>query len=552
MSYRTFVASTSFVLFASAALFAQAPSEQKLRTEDLVKQAVERYNDNLRASALTRAAQDPSPSIAVVGAVNTPMTLDEAVRHALDNNLELAVERLNPQTFDLTLASLRANYKPVATSTFGRRDNTRPPSNLLNPGSPSVSTMTYNAGLSQNMQWYGGVAALAFSNSKVVSPTDKIASFDPQYNSSYLFSYTQPLMRGFKIDQTRQQMQTTIINRDNADLNLRARSTNTLANVRSAYWDYAYTIQAVDVARESLTLAQKLLSDNKVRVEVGTMAPMDVVQAEAEEATRQQTLTVSLALMRTAELALKRLIVGGTNDPLWTQHIDPVDRPDFQSVSIDVEGAVRTALQQRTDLQIARNNFNSNSVVLKSQRDQSLPDIDAVVSYGASGLGGTQYAFNSTGLDRVRTGVLVDGGYSNALGTLFGRDYPNWNLAVNISYPIGGNTAEAQAARTRLLLQQNQAQIRASELTVATEVTNAALQVTNSTESLAAARAARDLSQRRLDAEMSRFEVGMSTNYQVVQMQRDLRDAQNSELRALLNYRKSLVEYDRVQQAGAR
>ena len=120
-----------------------------------------------------------------------------------------------------------------------------------------------------------------------------------------------------------------------------------------------------------------------------------------------------------------------------------------------------------------------------------------------------------------------------------------------MNYPLGGNPSEAQAARTRLLIQQNQAQIRATELTVATEVTNAALQVTNSMESHAAARAARDLSQRRLDAEMSRFEVGMSNNYQVVQMQRDLREAQNAELRALLNYRKALVEFDRVQQAGA-
>jgi outer membrane protein len=247
------------------------------------------------------------------------------------------------------------------------------------------------------------------------------------------------------------------------------------------------------------------------------------------------------------------LIVGGTNDPLWAQHIEPVDRPDFQTASIDVESAVRTALQQRTDLQIARNAFESNNVLLKSQRDQSLPDVDAVLSYGAAGLGGVQYLFDKpSGLDRQRIGVAVNGGYGTALSTLFDRDYPNWSFALNVSYPIGGNAAEAQAARTRLLIQQNQAQIRASELTVATEVTNAALQVTNSTEALAAARAARELSQRRLDAEMSRFEVGMSNNYQVVQSQRDLREAQNSELRALLNYRKALVEFDRVQQAGAR
>jgi outer membrane protein len=545
---RKLVTSAYFVLLVSTVVFAQTAPADKARTEDLVKQAVDRYAAGIEAAAAVRAAaaQD-APS-----AVNVALTLEDAVQRAMDNNLEMAVERLNPQTFDFTLASLRANYKPVATSTFGRRDNVRPPTNLLNPGSPNVSTMTYNSGIAQNLRWGGGNMALTFNNGKIVSPNDRLASFDPQYNSSYLFSYSQPLLRGFKIDQTRQQMQTTIINRDNAELNVRARTTNTLAGVRSAYWDYVFSIQAVDVAQQSLALASKLLSDNKIRVEVGTMAPMDVVQAEAEEATRQQALTNAGAIMRTAELSLKRLIVSGTNDPLWSQHIDPVDRPNFQTASIDVEGAVRAALQQRTDLQIARNNFETNSVLLKSQRNQSLPDLDASVTYGASGLGGTQYLFSGTGLDRVRQGIAVQGGYNDALSTLFGREYPNWQFALNVSYPIGGNAAEAQAARTRLLIQQNQAQIRASELTVATEVTNAALQVTNAAEALAASQKARELSQRRLDAEMSRFEVGMSNNYQVVQSQRDLREAQNSELFALLRYQKSLVEFDRVQQAGAR
>jgi outer membrane protein TolC len=532
-------------MIASTAAAQSAPSDAA-RTDDLVKQALERYAAGVDAAAKARAEQETA------GATNVPMTLEEAVRRAIDNNLDITVERLNPQTFDFTLASLRANYKPVATSSFGRRDNVRPPTNLLNPGSPNVQTMTYNSGIAQNLMWGGGNVALTFNNSRIVSPEDRLASFDPQFNSSYLFSYSQPLLRGFRIDQTRQQMATTTINRDNAELNLKARTTNTLAAVRAAYWDYVYSIQAVEVARQSLALASKLLSDNKIRVEVGTMAPMDVVQAEAEEATRQQALTTATATMRTAELALKRLIVSGTNDPLWTQHIDPVDRPDFESVSIDVEGAVRSALQERTDLQIARNSFETNNVLLRSQRNQALPDVDALITYGAAGLGGTQYSFSGTGLDRVRQGVLVQGGYNDALRTLGARDYPNWQFALNVSYPIGGNNFEAQAARTRLLIQQNQAQIRATELAVATEVTNAALQVTNSTEALTAARAARELSQRRLDAEMSRFEVGMSNNYQVVQAQRDLREAQNSELRALLNYRKALVEFDRVQQAGAR
>jgi outer membrane protein len=528
---------------------AQTPARSaadNARMDSLVKQAVERYN----AGAEAARQNAPNQSVAVVGAVSVPLSLEEAVRRAADNNLDIQVERLNPQTFDLSIAGLEAVYHPTATSRYGRTDNVRLPTSLLNPGAPNISTMTYNAGVTQLMRWGGGSLVTSFNNQRQAS-SDVFSNFNPQFNSTLNFNYTQPLLRNFRIDATRQALQTTRISRDNADLNLTARSTNTLAAVRSAYWDYVFAIQAVDVARQSLTLAQKLLSDNRVRVEVGTMAPMDVVQAQAEEATRQQAVTTATATMRTAELSLKRLIVSGTNDPLWPQHIEPTDQPDFQAVTVDVESAVRTALQQRTDLQVARNNMASNNVLLKSLNDQRLPAVDLTTSYGGAGLGGTSFQFSGSGLDRVKTGE-IPGSYTDALRSLFDRNYPNWTMQVNVSYPIGGSAAEASAARTKLLITQNEAQIRASELTVATEVTNAALQVQNNVEGLAAARAARELSQQRLDAEASRFEVGMSTNYQVVQAQRDLRDAQNSELRALLNYRKSLVEFDRVQQAGAR
>jgi len=548
-----FVASVGVLLITSAIAGAQTSatkSDDQARMNGLVQQAVDRFNEGLQASARQNAAQTPSQSVAVVGAVSVPLSLEDAVRRASENNLDIQVERLNPQTFDLSIAGLQAVYHPTATSRYGRTDNVRLPTSLLNPGSPNISTMTYNAGVTQAMRWGGGSLTTSFNNQRQAS-SDVFSNFNPQFNSSLNFNYTQPLLRNFRIDSTRQAIKTTMISRDTADLNLKARTTNTLAAVRSAYWDYVYSIQAVDVARQSLTLAQKLLSDNRIRVDIGTMAPMDVVQARAEEATRQQAVTTATATMRTAELSLKRLIVSGTNDPLWAQHIEPTDRPDFQAVTVDVESAVRAALQQRTDLQVARNTMASNNVILKSLNDQKLPAVDLTTSYGGSGLGGTSFTFAGSGLDRVKTGE-IPGSYTDALSSLFDRKYPNWTMQVNVSYPIGGSAADANAARTKLLISQNEAQIRASELTVATEVTNAALQVQNNVEGLAAARAARELSQQRLDAESSRFEVGMSTNYQVVQAQRDLRDAQNSELRALLNYRKSLVEFDRVQQAGAR
>ena len=151
---RKLVAAASFVVFVSGAASAQTAASDAARTEDLVKQAVERYAAGLEA-ARAQSAQEPTDARR-----RCPLTLEDAVRRAIDNNLEMAVERLNPQTFDFTLASLRANYKPNATSTFGRRDNVRPPTNLLNPGSPNVSTMTYNAGIAQNLRWGGGNYAL--------------------------------------------------------------------------------------------------------------------------------------------------------------------------------------------------------------------------------------------------------------------------------------------------------------------------------------------------------------------------------------------------------
>ena len=139
---------------------------------------------------------------------------------------------------------------------------------------------------------------------------------------------------------------------------------------------------------------------------------------------------------------------------------------------------------------------------------------------------------------RTRCDALVD------------RDFPQWNLQVNISYPIGQSAAEASYARARVQLRQSLAEIKAIELTVATEVTNAVVLVESNLKRVDAARAARELAERRLEAEQSKFEVGMSTNFFVVQAQRDLADAQNVELRALLDYRKSLVEVDRLQQAS--
>ncbi len=328
-------------------------------------------------------------------------------------------------------------------------------------------------------------------------------------------------MRGFKIDNTRQQLMVNLINRDISEESARATTFQTLANVRNAYWDLVFAQSAVEVALRAVELADKLVEDNQARVEVGTLAPLDIVQAQAEAATRRQNLAAAEATAQTAELALKRFIVNGTDDPLWRQTLRPVDLPSVSPPPTDIEGAVRAALAQRTDVLSSRKSLDSNDVNIQYFRDQSRPALDLNASYGAQGLGGTAFTRSGSGVDSQVTGT-IPGGYFDALTALGDRAYPTWNLNVTMSYPIGGNQAEAQYARARVQRQQAMTRLRSLEIQIAAEVTNAALTVQSNLKRVEAATAARELAQKRLEAEQSRFEVGMTTNFFVVQAQRDL------------------------------
>jgi len=515
------------------------PAVSDARVRELMTQALSQQSAAAPATPLVPEAR---PSL--------DLTVDEAVTRALERNLDILVERLTPGTFDYTLASLRSLYSPLFQSTLGQQSVGQLPSSQLVGGQRvDVESTTFNFQASQGVPWGGGSLTAGWNNRRQDS-SSPFNTFNPQYNSSFSVQYTQPLLRNFATDQTRQQIRITQINREISELQLQATITNTVADVRSAYWDLTAALEAVAVAERSLALADKLVEDNKVRVEVGTLAPIDVVQAEAEAATRRQGLAAARATWRTAELALKRLIVSGTDDPLWSSSLNPVDRPSRVPPAIDLEAALRRALEQRTDVQQARRQLDSNRITLGYLRNQTLPGVDLVASYGLQGIGGTRFIREGgIGSPVIET---IPGGFRNAIDAITGRDYPQWNLQLLVSYPLGTSAAEARVSRGRIQSQQAEAQVRQVELDVATEVTNTALLVQSNLQRVDAATAARELAQRRLEAEESKFEVGMSTNFFVVQAQRDLVEAQLTELRALLDYAKSLVDFERVQQSGPR
>lgn len=529
---------------------AQSTPATSARIQEIVRAAAQQIATGQTAPQQP-APSDPAAEPQVPGRPIVRLSLDEAVKLALDRNLDIAVQRLNPETFDFSLASLRATYRPSLNSQLATQSNTNPAATTISGGGAAGAGInqgltTYNGGVSQNIPWGGGALSVALNNNRSTT-TSLNTLFNPTFNTNWSAQYTQPLIRGFAIDSTRQQIVVTKLNQDVSEVQLKATITNTLSNVRNAYWDYVFAVQSVDVARQSLALANQLVADNQTRVEVGTMAPIDVVQARSQAATAQQNLVAAQSTMRTAELALKRLIVNGTTDTNWNAQLDPIDRPEFAPTPIDVEGAVRNALSQRTDLEIAKKNLQANNVTLRFLHNQVLPQVDLVARYGLVGIGGNLLRLEGTGVNRTVVGY-DPGGYADALSSLLHSRYPTWNVTLNFSYPLGMSTADAAVARARIQVNQTTAQVNQIELQIATDVTNAALQMQSNSERVQAAHAAMVLAQQTLDAERSKFEVGMSTNFNVIQFQRDLANAQNTELQAVLNYRKSIVEYERLQQ----
>ena len=543
---------TSFAIAIAFSASTPAFAQQQVtvdtaRTNTVVEQAMQTYRQGLNEirDLIVPATQPGTTS----GALRE-LRLEEAVTLALEKNLDIQVARLEPQSVDYQIAGFRNQYQPVLASTVGQRDLFQLPTRTINGGTRvNQATTTYNASMTQEVPIFGGSYSLSWSNQRVAS-SDSLATRNPLYTTGLVASYVQPILRGFKTDNLRQQLAISVINREVSEESARATVAQTLANVRNAYWDLVFAQSAVEVAQRATELADKLVEDNQARVEVGTLAPLDIVQAQAEAATRRQNLAAAEATAQTAELALKRYVVSGTDDPMWRQTIVPVDLPSVEPPPTDVEGAVRRALAERTDIINARKGLDTSDVNIQYFKDLSMPALDVTASYGAQGLGGPELVRSGAGIDSP-VGSIIPGNYGQALSLLTNRDYPNWNFAVTMSYPLFGSQATAQHARARLQRNQSMTRIRALEVQVAAEVANAALTVQSNLKRVDAATAARELAQKRLEAEQSKFEVGKSTNFFVVQAQRDLRDAANTELRALADYRKSLVNFERAQQAPA-
>ncbi|HXB56188.1 MAG TPA: TolC family protein [Vicinamibacteria bacterium] len=474
------------------------------------------------------------------------LSLDDAVKRALDNNLDIAVDRFNPTVGAEGVRQALGAYDPFLSATLSTGSQESPATSAFSGGTKvSTDTQIWNFGVNQYLPT-GGTFNLTFNSNK--SDTNSVfTTFNPTFTSFFSLNLTQPLLRNFKLDSAREGIRVAKKSREISDVQFRQTVINTVASTKQGYYDLIAAIDNLDAQQKSLDLAKKLLNENEIKVRVGTLAPLDVVSAQAEVASREEGVIRAEAAILDTEDALKRLIFPKNDPATWDLRIVPKDRPNAEPVRVDVGTAIQNALEKRTDVVVARKNLEKADISVDFARSQVLPQVDLVASYGSTGVGGTGLKRQSLGGPIVST---VPGGYGDAAGDALGIANPTWTVRLNLTYPLMNRAAAAQSAQARLFKDQALISFQLLELQVAQQVRVAARAVETNSKRIATTRAARVLQEQRLDAEEKKFAAGMSTNFLVTQAQRDLADARVAEIQAIADYSKSVVELQRVQEAG--
>jgi outer membrane protein len=495
------------------------------------------------------AAAEAQAQAAQTTEVVRRLSIDDAVKLALEQNLGIRIQRIEPQVQDVGIALARSFWAPTLTSSVQKNSQTQQSTSALSGSSSNIlnGQFTTNVGMNETLPFGGSYTANWQSNR--FTTTSLFQNFSPQLTSTLNLTFTQPLMRNFSIDQIRQQVQNSVKARDLSDIQLRSVITQTMRSVKDAYWDLVYAIDNLKAQQGSLALSQQSLKDNQKRVEIGTLAPLDVVQSEAEVAANEQGVIIAAAAIQTAQDALRTLILDPGAANFWTITFDPSDVPAFREETIDVDAAVRTALDKRSDLMSAKNSLEQSDVNIRYFRNQIMPDVNAQVQYITTAAGGTLLSpVDLSNLSSTQRTVLGSTGFGNVLGNVFQGAYPNWTVGVQIGYPLGSSTARANLARAKLQYEEAQAQYKNLEMQVAAQVRGIARNVVTNQKRVASTRASRELQEKKLEAEQKKLAAGLSSTFFVLQAQRDLALARTTELQAVSDYNKSMVDFEAVQE----
>ncbi|MEM7048210.1 MAG: TolC family protein [Acidobacteriota bacterium] len=488
----------------------------------------------------TTVGETAAPPSFVISGETASLTLADAIEIALDRNLDLELQRYDRSTSLFRIEQSESIYDLGASLSVGVSENTSPSSSQLDGAAVIDSNRRdLSFGLSQ-LTPYGGTAQFSLTADR--SSTNSSFSFiDPSYSANGSLTYSQPLLRGFGKLSTERSILQARINSDSSQELFEQEVTRIVQAVEQAYWSLVDAREQLVVAQESLDLAEELDERNRVQVDVGTLAPIELVQSEATVATRQEGIIQAQTTVGDAADRLLQLLNVPPGE-LWDAEIVPETPSELERIEIDSSAALEQAYDQRPELR--RSELGLQVLEIDSQffQREKLPNVDLVVGYGAGGLGGRGNIPDPITGDPVR----VDEDLIDALDEVASRDFDGWNLRVNVGYAFQNRNAKAQSAIADLALERAQKELDQLRLQIRTEVRAAVRQLDSAAQRIDTARASRRAQERNLEAEQKRYENGMSTSYQVTEIQEDLSQARSREVSAITEYRNALTEFYRA------
>jgi len=498
------------------------------------------------------AQTSPSPvgaDLKASSSTSLRLTLDEAVRRAVENNPDLAIVRLGTEVEAARVGESRGAFAPVFSTTVGRSSNVTPPSNfLLGDQGVDVDDSFWSTGVRQRLPFGGGTWSASWDSARTTT-NNPISSFDPSLQAGFQIAVSQPLLKDRGVDAARYQYSIARRNEQSSDLRFRESAVQTTAAVKQAYWTLKATRANVTVQERSLELAEELARQTKIRVDAGQIPPLDLVQAEAEVAQRRENLIRARTGDEDAEDRLRRLIIDPADASFWAVRLEPIEEPTQRDAFPDVDAAIAKASGGRLDVARASLELENAKATTAFLDNQRLPDVRLETSYGGAGLGGSQFV-RSGGFPGTVVGSRTRS-FSDALGQAFGPDYPRWSVGLTVSKSFGRTYEDASRARADVERRQAAQRISSLQLQAAETIRQAGRQIRSTAERIDAARAGATLAQQRLDAEQRRYGAGLSTTFLVTQAQRDLLQAQVNLLQTTLDYESAVVNFEAVQQAPA-
>ncbi len=491
------------------------------------------------------------PAPAVQEGENLNLSLPECIQKTLKNNLGLAAEILTPQIAEAAVALAGEKFIPSLALSYSRQDNISASYSFLDAAGTAVSTLQndYSSQFSQVLPT-GGTLSMSLIGYKS-DTTRQFQTINPRFGSTLRFNFSQPLLKDFGWKMSRREFILARNNRDMSEYNLSETMEEYVYRAKSAYWNLVYSRENLKVRRQSLKLARELLEKNKAEIEAGTLPPIEILTAQADVSTREADILEAEAMVRNSEDLLKTLMnLEAENPRAVSLHIIPTDSPSVSKPDVDLDRALREAYENRPDLQAARVGMETSRFNLSYARNQTAPDLRLQASLWSPGISGTQIIYeNNNALSGKIIGVIPAGG-GQALKDAMDFRYKNWSLGLSLNIPLSTVFSRAFVAQADLALEQAQLRMKNQEQQIFLDIRTAVRAVETNYLRIQAYRVARENAAKKLEAEEEKLKVGLSTNYFILQYQRDLANAMTMELKAVVDYNVSLAGLYRAQGKG--